>query len=430
MGCGVSKGLAPGPHGPGSPPLPVLQEGASPSDAAPQESAKPIDATPQEEAPAEVAPELDPDRYTSPDSIWAALQTESVRLPRMSWLIELARAGGVLPRRQDVPKEAFAPLSELKEMYGDGNKDGLLPIIAISFCWDTPQHPDPEGKQLATVAAALEKNKSKYSSFGKHSFPEMGVFWDWPSLYQKDPKLWHPCCGGPAFVPPEERTEEEAEAARAYEESRTEEEKKAFSVALHETMDLWYAHQGTTVYKLTRLPEGSLRTNGYMESGWTSYEECSAEQIKKYYLCEAKWKLVLDLGVSEDKQVVRGWPVGPNDFDALVTTLVFTNKADVDSVKKLYRKMSIGQLGTVAKLDFDGMQPPVVEDAGRLGRCLNLCGCLQSLDLARVGLTDETLVALCKPLASGALAKLQTLEVGDSIHPELKKVCKTRNINR
>ena len=32
------------------------------------------------------------------------------------------------------------------------------------------------------VAAALERENEKYTEF----FPEMGVFWDWPSLYQKD----------------------------------------------------------------------------------------------------------------------------------------------------------------------------------------------------------------------------------------------------
>eukprot|EP00966_Prymnesium_polylepis_P060846 1411252-Prymnesium_polylepis.1 len=46
-------------------------------------------------------------------------------------------------------------------------------------------------------------------------------------------------------------------------------------------MDLWYAHQGTTVYMLTKLPEGSERKVGNEESGWTTYERCSAEQIKK-----------------------------------------------------------------------------------------------------------------------------------------------------
>jgi hypothetical protein len=103
----------------------------------------------------------------------------------------------------------------------------------------------------------------------------------WASLSQKDPALWHPCCGGSTFVVPEARCEAEKAAAQAYEASRTVEEKEGFNKALHETMDLWYAHQGTTVYMLTNLPEGCTRKVGYEDSGWTTYERCSAEQIKR-----------------------------------------------------------------------------------------------------------------------------------------------------
>ena len=60
--------------------------------------------------------------------------------------------------------------------------------------------------------------------------------------------------------------------------------------------DCRYAHQGTTVYMLTELPEGCARKVGYEDSGWTTYERCSAEQIKKVRLECAAWRLVLDLG--------------------------------------------------------------------------------------------------------------------------------------
>ena len=93
-------------------------------------------------AAAATASAADLTRYIAPDSIWEALATGSVQLTRMSWLIELCHAGRVLPRRQEVPEEAVVSLSELKAMYGDGNKDGVLPIIAISFCWDTPEQPN------------------------------------------------------------------------------------------------------------------------------------------------------------------------------------------------------------------------------------------------------------------------------------------------
>ena len=40
----------------------------------------------------------------------------------------------MLSRRQDLPPEAFISVEELKQLYGRGNKDGVLPIISISFC--------------------------------------------------------------------------------------------------------------------------------------------------------------------------------------------------------------------------------------------------------------------------------------------------------
>ena len=181
--------------------------------------------------------------------------------------------------------------------------DGVLPIIAISFCWLTPAHPDPDGKQLKVVAAALERERFNYkdASPSFKGFREMGLFWDWASIYQMDPTLWRPFITGPDAKKEAEQTEEEREQTNAYWNSRTAEEQAAFRYALHNTMDLWYAHQGTIVYMLTKLPEGSTRKVGYSDSGWTTYERCSAEQIKKVYLREAQWKLLLDLGVGEGK---------------------------------------------------------------------------------------------------------------------------------
>ena len=86
-------------------------------------------------------------------------------------------------RRQALPPEAFIGVAELKRLYGQGNLDGVLPIIAISCCWETPAHPDPHGKQLATVAATLRCEMPKYAAFGpnfrrnKHGFRDMGIFW-------------------------------------------------------------------------------------------------------------------------------------------------------------------------------------------------------------------------------------------------------------
>ena len=90
----------------------------------------------------------------------------------------------------------------------------------------------------------------------------------------------------------------------------------------------------------------------------------------------------------------RNWPVGPVDFDTLIDTKQFTNGADRDAVKKLFRKMSEQQLGGIEELDFDGMRPLTQETVRRLAGCLNLCVRLKQLDLQRTGLDDECSAAL------------------------------------
>ena len=224
--------------------------------------------------------------------------------------------------------------------------------------------------------------------------------------------LWHPCCGGPTFVKPKARSKAEKAAAKAYEASRTAEEKEGFGKALHETMDLWYAHQGTTVYMLTQLPEGCTRKVGYDDSGWTTYERCSAEQIKKVYLPDAKWKLVLDLGAADasGQAAARRWPVGPEDFDKLIENKQFTNGADKEAVAALRRKMSTKQLGGIKELQFFAMATaPSVKDALSLGQCLNLCTSLQLLGIGEVRLSDEACAGLFSILAGGAMPKLEKL---------------------
>eukprot|EP00966_Prymnesium_polylepis_P107085 2479685-Prymnesium_polylepis.1 len=73
-------------------------------------------------------------------------------------------------------------------MFGEGNVDDVLPIIAISFCWATPAHPDPDGSQLRTIVEVLEREMKKYASANKSAnksfkgFTDMGVFWDVCSL--------------------------------------------------------------------------------------------------------------------------------------------------------------------------------------------------------------------------------------------------------
>ena len=59
-------------------------------------------------------------------------------------------------------------------------------------------------------------------------------------------------------------------------------------------------------------------------------ERCSAEQIKKFYLWHAQWKLVLDLG--SDDEVKRNWPIGPDEFDELIAQKIRKAKTDPEAL--------------------------------------------------------------------------------------------------
>ena len=62
-------------------------------------------------------------RYREHDSVWAALEGDGdniirgdVRLLSLSWLMGLADQNGVLPRRQELPEEAFLDAARLKRI--------------------------------------------------------------------------------------------------------------------------------------------------------------------------------------------------------------------------------------------------------------------------------------------------------------------------
>ncbi|EOD30873.1 hypothetical protein EMIHUDRAFT_232274 [Emiliania huxleyi CCMP1516] len=384
-------------------------------------------------------------RYREHAFVWAALEGDGekvrpgdVRLISLNWLIALAERGGVLPRRQDLPEEAFLSSAQLRRIEQGArrgfnsvgheeaierfikepslssllgwlasffgrkrNPDGLLPIISVSYCWLEAAHPDREGRQLQLLS---RKQRGLYGGRGllgacrDYGFSDMGVFLDWSSGYQRDPALF-------------------AER-RAYEASRSGEEKAAFGRMLENTMDLWYAHASVTVVLLTQLPDelpaGFDRSRTYDTRGWTTFERCSAELgAKPSSLGFAKWKLVIDVA-SDDGGAQRRLPATPERMATLLATCRFTNGADSTTVLALYEKTAKAVLGTVEKLDYTGL-PLVRGDAwtspALLAEALNHCESLRTLVVAGNRLDDEGVAELAAGLEGGALPVLEALYV-------------------
>ena len=138
-----------------------------------------------------------PGAYTDAASIFAALRPKAdgklapVKLLRSSWIVARAarlRAATTdderrmlrLPRRQDIERDepnAFMNPEEL-EALPRNSFTGSLALGASSYCWLTPQHPDPLGEQLMSLGAAIERAQTKgmHGNPRDHAFPSEAAF--------------------------------------------------------------------------------------------------------------------------------------------------------------------------------------------------------------------------------------------------------------
>ena len=170
--------------------------------------------------------------YTTLHALNAALANGSTALIRADYLVKLAEEGGVLGHRSQLPAEAIYEGPVWQYMGYDGCYHGVV-IVALSYMWGGPDHPDPKGEQLRDVAKFLKWLQST----GRYGNCTIAVFWDWASLYQDKPHG-----------------------------SRTAVQTASFKVGLP-NVNLWYCHIWTITLMNQKKPEG--RVFGYTESGWT-----------------------------------------------------------------------------------------------------------------------------------------------------------------
>ena len=248
----------------------------------------------------------------------------------------------------------------------------VLEVIAISYCWISPDHPDPNGYYLEVLAkmAGLflegkfeeEKKDKLYTVNGQYS----------PAWYLRDGGFSFGAGDGrPVFVfldwtgVPQDKPHG----------SRTEAETAIFKDAL-KNINLWYAHSATFTWMLTFLPEGAMRTD-YGSSGWTFFEFCVGALLS--HSCKL---LRIDAGVRErllggywdqdrlddnhpgdylqlsadTMDTQRGPPLAPDRFNELVDAKTFTNGADADAiVKPKYLKTFNAVIVGAEELNYSGL---------------------------------------------------------------------------
>ena len=65
-----------------------------------------------------------------------------------------------------------------------------LAVAGMSYCWETREHPDPEGNSLLALADALDKcyEEKQKREYAYRTFPsDIGIFWDYPCIFQHPP---------------------------------------------------------------------------------------------------------------------------------------------------------------------------------------------------------------------------------------------------
>jgi len=310
------------------------------------------------------------------------LTTGWIALLDSDWLLRYNET--LLPRRQDLPAEAFLNSTAFQH--------GVSDVVALSHMWLSRGHPDPDGTTLAMVKRGIQLLlKSK----------KYGIFWDYASLYQKS----------------------------LNQTSRNPHERKIFKEALNGIPYL-YMHRNTDVFVVTQfpdtLPKGGRNLIPYKRRGWTFAEFSWAG------LAEYGWqRKTYDLSVLgkpldgkkassealEAAKQTRTGPMTPATFEAHAKDLHFTNgKRDRDIVTKIYKDAVISVLRRAEFLTYEqlgwthfelnqladiflGGYAPIVDTLSLEGNdgignegARHLATCIKhvkTINLDRIGLTDS-----------------------------------------
>ena len=274
------------------------------------------------------------------------LMSGAIALLDARWIVQHAEeVGACIRRRQDLRPAAFLAIAALKFAGQPGGSYGKFPyqglrVVAISYPWLHPVHPDPRGHWLRKLALVL---KAYLDNEARHGTPQVwGVFWDFGSLHQ------HPQDG-----------------------RRTASEDVLFEEGLS-GLETLYGNQHTHVFRLTamphdypaayELPEGANCTV-YADRGWCFTEWCWASMAKSFTKSLDLGKLQ---GDEDSKEAIirackanggRLPPLTPDHFAAEIESKTFTNGLeDRPLVVRLYKASFDAAFTRARELHYSELQ--------------------------------------------------------------------------
>ena len=275
---------------------------------------------------------------------------------RASYLLELSASNKILPRRQDLPAHAMVSAPMLERLLDEldmvarctRQHEMLFPgCVIVSYAWGDKGHPDKHGTMLSQVLApAIEWYLSERAAFvandgcrGTRSVAsawwrdarahaadghDFGLFLDYGSLHQHE---------------------------------RSATEAAAFRRALN-SMDVFYSHKATVVWRLTRSLSGQMNATSlpYDARGWPYFETCIAGLVKPRLM-------VLDLGRADWMQPLGlyKWDNDAAEFvqagqEPIAFTGVMKPAGELARQASYTSCFNLGVLGAV----LDQRPPPVV----------------------------------------------------------------------
>jgi hypothetical protein len=247
--------------------------------------------------------------------------------------------------------------------------------VAISHCWLSPEHPDPDGYHLRLLAQLLDRRVAYIG-------PDSGVaiFFDYCSLYQKE---------------------------------RTEDEEEVFTESL-KWCELWYAHEHTEKWLLTSVPNPAhgLSEPWWSTRGWMSFERSVAELVAIEGVGSRNSLLDIGLATNDDALSILEWPeiakrcrflqkppLVPEAFASNLATKNFSEPLDIDLLKRKYNETFEGVMASTQLLVFCDLEWGDAE-AAELAIGLMRCQVLRKIELEGNTIGDAGVGSIMEALSS------------------------------
>jgi len=204
-----------------------------------QQAWRQVDARDEADTTLDPTEEVDSSLGKHDKQVFDALADGTIRLLRTDWLRDQAAGQFVLKRRQDLHESALLPPQAAALLFLRQTRQ----VCVLSYGWLTALHCDPHGLHARRVIDFLTSTEGACFE---------ALFWDFGSLMQKPPD------GAP----------------------RGADEERMFQSALKVMAGLYASAHGTSVFKLSEVPEAPAgvvyNSTPYSARGWPKLECYSA----------------------------------------------------------------------------------------------------------------------------------------------------------